>query len=260
MSENRDLTVVAGAAVALAAAALAVPVEWLSLLLLAPLAFLLPGYAIVAACFTRKPPAPPQLAALSIAISLAVLALLSLPLNYLGGLTPLSWALGLTLVTLLACGIAVAFRPPPQPRDSAPLRLPKVGRLNAAVALAGVLAAAAAIVLAFTPLSASHAEGFTALWIRPFDGPAGAGVRVGVGSEEKQPTSYRLEVHFAGSGAPIERRLELEPGQTSVLRALAAPQPTPGTPRFVSATLYLAGQPSRAYRNVYAWVPAEESG
>jgi Protein of unknown function (DUF1616) len=260
VSGNRDLTAVAGAAVLLAVAALAIPIEWLSLLLLAPLAFGLTGYAIVAACFVQRPPAWPQRAALSIAISLAVLALLSLPLNYLGGLTPVTWALGLVLVTLVACGIAVASRPLARPRPRKPLRLPEVGPLSAALALGGLLATVAAVVLAFTPLSASHAEGFTALWIRPFDSNAGVGVRVGVGSEEKEETSYRLEVHFAGSGAPIERGVELEPGETSVVRVLAAPQPTAGQPRFVSATLFLAGQPDRAYRHVYGWVRAGSSG
>ncbi|HEY2716693.1 MAG TPA: hypothetical protein VGI73_10795 [Solirubrobacterales bacterium] len=256
MSDNRDLTAVAGAAVVLAAAALAIPVEWLSLLLLAPLAFGLTGYAIVAACFVKRPPAWPQRVALSIAISLAVLALLSLPLNYLGGLSPATWALGLVLVTLVACGFAVASRPLSPPRGREPLRLPEVGPLNAALALAGLLATVAAVILAFTPLSASHAEGFTALWLRPFESNAGAGVRIGVGSEEKGQTSYRLVVHFAGSGAPIEREVELEPGQTSVVRVLAAPQPTAAAPRFVSATLYLADQPDQVYRHVYGWVAA----
>jgi hypothetical protein len=260
VSDNRDLTAVAGAAVVLAAAALAIPIEWLSLLLLAPLAFGLTGYAIVAACFTRRPPAWPQRVALSIGISLAVLALLSLPLNYLGGLTPVTWALGLVLVTLVACGVAVASRLPAPRRSGEPFRLPGVGPLNAGLAGAGLLATVAAVVLAFTPLSASHAEGFTALWLRPFDSNAGAGVRVGVGSEEKQAISYRLEVHFAGSGAPIEREVELEPGQTSVLRVLAAPQPTAGSPRFVSATLFLADQPEQVYRHVYGWVPAGSGG
>ena len=163
MRGHRDLTILAGAAVALAALALAVPVDWLSLLLLAPLAFFLSGRAIVAAAFDRRPPDWPQTLALSIGLSLALLALLALPLNYLGGLTPLSWALGLALVTLLACAVAAARRPEGW-RDPRELpRMAPTGGASAALAIGGLIAAVAAVVLAFTPLSASHAEGFTAL-------------------------------------------------------------------------------------------------
>lgn len=256
MSEHRDLTLLALGAVVLAALALAVPVDWLSLVLLAPLAFFLTGRALVAASFVQRPPDWPQTLALSVGLSLAVLALLSLPLNYLGGLTPGSWALGLVLVAVIACAVAAARRPGGW-RDPRELpRMAPIGAPSAALGIAGLLAAVAAIVLAFTPLSASHAVGFTALWMRPGNGAAGGGVRVGVGSEEKQRTSYRLQVRFAGQPTPTAQRIVLDPGETKVLRLSAEPQPAAGRPLFVESSLYLSGEPDHPYRRVYGWVPA----
>jgi len=256
VSKNRDLVSLAAAAVLLAALALAVPIEWLSLLLLAPLAFLFSGRAIVAAAFVRRRPPRPQTLVLSVALSLAVLALVSLPLNYLGGLTAASWALGLVLVTLVACGIAALTRHADEGSSIRPPRPPRVAPLSAVLGLIGLLAAAAAIVLAFTPLSASNAVGFTALWMRPVDGAAGTGVRVGVGSEEKYTTSYRLQVHLAGESKPTGRRIVLEPGETKVLRLIVSPPPSAARPAFVTADLYLTGEPDRPYRRVYGWIPA----
>lgn len=257
MSGHADLTRVAAAAVALTAAALVVPIEWLSLLLLAPTAFFLSGYAITAAAFVREPLPWPQRATISVGLSLAVMALLALPLNYLGGLRPGTWALGLALVVVVVCGIAARRRPDDWRDTAKPPTLPRVTPASAALAGAALLAVAAALVLAFVPLSSTHAVGFTELWLRPYDAAAGAGVRVGVGSEEKQATEYLLRAEFGGDREPIETELRVEPGTTTVVPLLTRP-PRRGEPVLVSVELFRADEPDRVYRRVYGWIPEPE--
>jgi uncharacterized membrane protein len=260
VSANRDLRGCAAAAVVLAALALVVPIEWLSLLLLAPLAFFLSGYSILAAAFVRRPPEAPQAFFAAVGLSLAVLAILPLPLNYLGGLTPGTWALALVLVVLLGCGVAELRRGLGWNGPAEVAWRPRASASAGLLGLGGLLAAVAALVLAFVPLSATHAEGFTELWLRPVQTAGGAAVRVGVGSEEKQATDYLLRVQFRGGGEPIVRPLTLEPGETTVLPVFASPQPVPARPGFVTATLFRRDQPARAYRRVYAWIRASDPG
>ncbi|MGE5407804.1 MAG: hypothetical protein ACM3NV_04260 [Syntrophothermus sp.] len=254
MSGRPDLRLVAAAAALSAALALLVPVEAVSLLALAPLAFFLTGYAILAASMAAPPPWP-QTLSLSVGLSLATLALGALPLNYLGGIAAGSWAVLLLTVVLVACAIAARRRAPggaeARPRPS----LPRPAALQIGLGAVGVAAVVAAVVLAFVPLPATHAVGFTELWLRP--DAANAGERwaeVGVRSQEKRATSYRLVVRVGESGRPRPRSLRLEPGE-----AVAVPIPVPpGLARDravpVSATLFLAADPARPYRHVYGWV------
>ena len=111
MIRHRDLRTVALAAIFFTVPALVIPLAWLSFLLLAPLAFFLSGYAILLASFVEGPQPWPRAFWFSLALSLAVLALLPLPLNFLGGLTPATWAIALVLVVLVACGVAAGRRP-----------------------------------------------------------------------------------------------------------------------------------------------------
>ena len=204
----------------------------------------------------RLPPPPTRLATISVALSLAVLALLPLPLNYLGGLTPATWALALVLVVLVGCGIAAYRRRGTEPAALALPRPPALSPLSLACGLGALVAVVAALVLAFVPLSNNDAVGFTELSIHPVAAPGGAAVRVGVGSEEQKATVYRLQVRFGGGGAPVVRRIQLAPGESSVLQVLASPQPRAGRPTRVAAALYRAGEPKRPYRLVYGWIPA----
>jgi hypothetical protein len=254
VNRHADLNRTVVAAVLLTVLALLVPIEWLSLLLLAPPAFFLSGYAMAAAAFVRNPPPWPQRAAISLGLSLAVLVLLALLLNYLGGLRPGTWALGLVIVIVVSCGVAVTRRPEGWRDTESRPRLPPVAPASAALAGAALLAVGAALVLAFVPLAATHAVGFTELWLRPYDSGAGAGVRVGVGNEEKQETAYLLRAHF-GARASVETELSVDPGDTAILPLRATPPPRRGEPVFVSVALYLAEDPNHVYRRVYGWIP-----
>jgi len=259
VSAERDLRAVALAAIACGGLALAVPVEPLSLLLLAPLAFFLPGYALTAATLVRNRPERPQALVFSLGLSLAVLALGGLPLNYLGGLTPGGWTLLLVAVTLAGCAVAARRRGAAgveAPRAPAPWR---PGVLAATLATLGLLAAAGGVVLAFIPLSATHAVGFTELWLRPAPNAAAPTARIGVGNEEKEATSYVLTAHFGGGRPAVQREVSLEPGETTVLDLPAPPGPE-GKPVFVLVDLARAEAPDRTYRQVYGWLPAGGSG
>jgi Protein of unknown function (DUF1616) len=260
MRRHGDLEAGVAAAALCALLSLVLPFEPLRMLLAAPLCLFLPGYAITAAIFAARPIQRRQFLLLSAGLSLAVLALGAIVLNYVpGGIRSGSWALLLFLV-VLGCSRGAALRRPARARGPiswAPAR-PNGGQ---AVLLAGgALALVAAVVLAFTPLSATHATGFTEMWISPLAGDNG--VRVGVGSAEREDSSYRLVVNFGGA-REVTRRLDLEPGQHQVLalgesRATSSLVPVP-----VTATLYKEGspKPDRPFRQVTTWLgPGGGSG
>jgi hypothetical protein len=257
MRGHRDLIVAVRAALLCAVVALLLPSELLSLIFAAPLALLLPGFAIASATFVRQPLGRAQLLMMSLALSLMTLALGGLVLNYTpGGIRGLSWALLLVLIVVAGCRAAAVRRSRPGLRkvSSRPLR---VSRPQAAVAIAGLAAAAAALVLAFTTLPAKNALGYSELWMLPSN-DVPAAVEVGVVSEEKSPARFRLEVAFDNRARPIEREFSLNPGEEKVLQ-LSTPQPLPGTAVSVVASLYLQGLPGEAYRRVSAQIAAPQA-
>ena len=253
MRGHGDLEAAVGGAALCGLLALVLPFEPLRMLLAAPLALFLPGYAIAAAIFARERIGRSRFLLFSVGLSLVVLALGTLLLNYVpGGVRAWSWALLLFLVVLGCCRGAALRRPRGAP---APVlwSLPRPNRGQAALLAGGALALVAAVVLAFTPLSATNATGFTEIWIAPLAG--GGGVRVGVGSAERGDSSYRLVVNFGGS-REVTRRLELEPGQREVLAlgesaAASSPVPVP-----VTATLFKEDSPApqRPFRQVSTWL------
>src|SRR5262249_13936171 len=118
---HRDLELATRGAIICALAALILPLEALRVAFAVPLALFLPGYAIAAASFARRPLVGPPLLLLSIAFSFCVLALGALPLNYVpGGVQELSWALLLLLVILNGCRLAALRRPAPRARRARP--------------------------------------------------------------------------------------------------------------------------------------------
>lgn len=253
MRGHRDLQIAAAASLLCALVALLAPFEAVRLVFATPLALLLPGYAIVAATFARRRLPWPQFAVLSLALSLATLALGALALNYApGGIRSLSWAVLLLLVVLNGCRTAALRRSrssglPRWPR-------PRLRRAEAGLLLGGLSAAAAALVLASATVPAKNAIGYTQLWILPEAGSKATEVQVGVASEEQDPAAYYLLVRF-GDRRPIQRSLHLKPGETRVFRLGARP-PAPGTSVPVVATLLRQNRPKSVYRRVKSWLSA----
>jgi uncharacterized membrane protein len=255
---HRDLRATLIATVVLTALALAVPVGWISLLLLVPVAFFLTGYAIMLAAFVGGPQPWPRAFWISLGLSLATLALLPLPLNYLGGLTAVSWAIALALVVLVACAVAALRRPSDRSDASPAPRVPRPSPLTALLGVGSLALVAAAIVLSQTTFANGKAEGFTELWMKavPAAGASPAMVRIGVGNQEQHYTTYEVRARFAGGGE-VERTLSLYPGSDETFELEADPQPTAAEPTFVSVTLKRRPEETDVpYRRVYGWIPA----
>jgi uncharacterized membrane protein len=217
---HRDLRRITTLALLCAVLAPLLPVEWLSLLFALPLALFLPGYALTLAIFAQRPIERPQAMLLGLGLSLSVLALGALPLDYVpGGIGPVPWAALLLLITLCGC-LAAAQRRPRGASTQTPRRpsRPQVTKGAAGLVGAALICTAIAFVLTFNTTSAERADGYTALWLlppTPRDAAAG-GARVGVNSEEQERTAYLLQVRVGERPAEVVRRFSLDPGETRV--------------------------------------------
>jgi hypothetical protein len=260
MRDHGDLEAAVLGAALCAVLALALPFEPLRMLLAAPLCLFLPGYAISAAIFAARPIQRRQFLLFSVGLSLAVLALGTLVLNYLpGGIRSGSWAVLLFLV-VLGCSRGAALRRPARAPAPVSWALPRPSPIQAALVAGGGLAATVAVVLAFTPLTATNATGFTEMWIHPLAGDNG--VRIGVGSAERDDSSYRLVVNFGGT-REVTRRFGLEPGQRQVLALGESAAASSLIPVPVTATLYKedSPEPDQPFRQASTWLgPGEGPG
>ncbi len=252
---ERDLVAAVATAVLCAVVVLCIPLEGLRLAAAVPLSLFLPGYAITAAAFGGRQLEGPQLLVLSVATSLATLAVGGLLLNYLpGGLRTASWAGLLLLVVLGGCIIAAQRRPAPTstwlPRLHLQIRSVDGALLRWATLamLGGVLAAGLALAISWTPVPAKNAVGYTRLWMLPSGGAARAHLRIGVDSEEQHPVAYKLEVQLGRRHTPVSSRLVLEPGQSRVLNLRVRRRPPGSVP--VTALLFRRDHPNAAYRRV----------
>jgi hypothetical protein len=251
---RHDLFLASGAAVLCGLIAVAVPIELIRIVAALPLALFLPGYAIVAVAFGSQLPATPMWQILSLGASLSVLALSGLLLTVVpGGIETLTWAL-LLVVIVLACCRGAALRRQPSTVAAGGFSVPRIAVRDCLLLGAAAVVAVAALVLAQTPLPASHATGFTALWMVPGEA-AERTAEIGIQSSEQEGQDYVLRVRV-GDGAPQVTRFALEPGGERTLR-VAVPAPATGSAR-VSAGLYRADELSRPYRQVVAWLPRKE--
>lgn len=258
MRGHRDLSRVTVAAVVCALVASLFPWEAVRLVAALPLAVFLPGYAIVVAAFGPHRLDPQRLIMLLLACGLSALCLGGLVLDYLpGGLRTATWALLLTLIVIVFSRVAAIRRPRPAPagRARSPFNVRPVDVACCAAALAALVGA---LVLAFTPLPAGKATGYTSLWMLPGRGAAAPAVRVGVSSAEQGPRSYLLLVGSDGSKTPRSYRVALDPGGERVFRVpveLKAMGPTR-----VVASLYKGPSPGDLYRRATTWLRPGEEG
>lgn len=245
MRGHGDLRLVSALAVLCALLALAIPLAGLSLVFAAPLLLVLPGYALTAAAFARRRLEWPQQLLFAIALSLAVLILGSLLLNYLGGIHPLSWALLELLIVLVSCRIAAARRG--RGAGAGRRRGPRPGRLEAAMLAGAVATAAVALVLSASAVPADNALGYTQLWILPKAGSGGSEAVVGVRSEEQRTTDFDLRIRI-GDDRGVRRSFRLAPGEARQVRLRAPPGSEGEIP--VIATLLRHNRPLVVYRRV----------
>lgn len=180
------------------------------------LALVLPGYAAARAIRARDPLLPALVApVVALVLGGVVLNVLSIPLS------AATWAAVLVI-------IVVALDP-----RGGPVRLPRLAPRDGALLAAGLAVAAAALVLAATPLRPpAGAEGFTSLSALQ----AAGGVRIGARSSELHGERFRLVL--AGRSWDFA----LAPGQR-----WSTVVPRPG--RRVEARLFRAGD-GLPYRSV----------
>lgn len=251
MRGHKDLRLACMIAVVSALLTLILPWGPLCLLVALPLVFFLPGYAVAAAIFARGRIPLRHLLVLSVGLSLAILALGALPLNYLpGGIRAGWWALLLVGVVFAAARSAAIRRPSHRAAPRTSWR-PRLNPVQGALYAGGALAIVAAIVLAFLPLGAKNALGYTQMWIQPLEGEK-TGVEIGVDSAEQREASYRLWVKFGEGEAPQGRYFKLAPGESRVVRLLTEEQPA--AHEQISAALFKQSRPDRAYRRVSTWI------
>jgi uncharacterized membrane protein len=247
MRGHRDLRRLAWGALLCAIAALLSPWELVSLVFAAPLALVMPGYAIVSAAFARRRLDGPRFAVLSLALSLATLALGSFVLNYApGGIRGVSWAV-LLLLVVVGCARAAALRREGKPAAPRRTRV-RLNRVELAMGLAAVAAAGAALVLASTTLPAKDAVGFTELWILPVPESGRAEAQVGVRSQEQRATEFDLGVRI-GERQIVRRSFTLNPGEERVV-TVGPPLAPAGSEVPVVVTLLLDEDPFSVYRRV----------
>ena len=95
--------------------------------------------------------------------------------------------------------------------------------------------------------------------IQPLEASAGPGVRIGVGSGERDDSPYRLVVEFGDEEGEATEQLELAPGQKQVLEFEppdASPIVTTGGSIPVTATLFKedSPDPDRPFRQVSTYI------
>lgn len=256
MTSHRDLLYVSAAAVVCALVA-AVPVEGVAMVAAVPLTLVLPGYAITAAAFGDRMPPAAHTFALTIAMSLGVLVLGALTLNYVpGGIRESTWSLLLVAVVVGACAVAARRRTGPAPEIR--LRLPRwrPRRAEALMLIGSVVAVAIAFGLAWTPLPASKAVGFTQLSMLPTGDGKDPEVQIEVVSQEKEPVSYSLGVESVTGSATVFSSLELRPGDARVVN-VPLPRSNSRSPMRISALLYRDDDPEQVYRRVTALIPPD---
>jgi uncharacterized membrane protein len=246
MRGHRDLRLLVAITLVCAVGALLTPLGVARVIFAAPLALVVPGYAIVAAAFGPRLPPWPERLPLTLGVSLAFLALASLVLNYFpGGIHGLPWALLLVVVVLLCCRTAARRRGPARSKPQA-LRRPKVQPATAILAVLSLAMVAAALILAQATFHNDRASGFTQLWIAPSN-PTDTSARIGVTSEQQRTRAYRLVVEAEGQSKAMVYSFELQPGETHLVTI--GPNQI-GSRVAVDAKLYLRGHPTTVYRRV----------
>jgi uncharacterized membrane protein len=196
-------------------AALVPLATWARVILLVPLVFALPGYAVLSALLPAWPIPAAERAVYAVALSIAVCVLAGVSTQLVLGLDRAMWAAVLTLVTVAASTVALqrqrplAWRRPPLPA----VTMPAPTTVLAFVVAAGL--AAWAISLASASARESRADArFTEIWALPVKPPApgGAAVSIGVANHEDSASSYVVDVTQKGA-ALLHEPIALRDGE-----------------------------------------------
>lgn len=208
-----------------------------------PFAFILPGYAVIAALFPRQRLlfAARLLLAVALSLSLAGISGLFLQVTHLG-LDPFSWVIVLSLITVFGSATAWLRRPARAGVERTPVNL-KLGHII--MMAAACVLVVVALQIAQDGVRSQPRPGFTQLWLLPVEGQDFA-VQLGIRNEERQTLIYRLVVQVGDEIAGEWDGIALSPGETWVTSALV-----PDTDQTVEALLYRRDAPDQLYRSVH---------
>lgn len=212
--------------------------------LLLPLAFAVPGYALAAALFPPGQIPASERAVYVIALGIAAAALSGILVQLVFSLDRMAWALTLSGLTLAAGAVAAARRWEDKPTWTAD-ELNPVAVVLLAMALAmAAWAVANATNRARDELGDAH---FTELWLLPTAGSApGAPRRVSIGVSNHEGHTASYQVNLTLGGVPLRNwTVRLGEGQAWTTN-LPAPRPTDSKP--LRVTLLRDG---RVFRNAF---------
>ena len=242
-----------------------IPSEWLPLRILTlPLAFVLPGYALMSALFPGKPFGNAERIIFTLGISASIVILGGLVLNSTTfGLQPRSWGVLLGVITLGASSVAI-LRQRKQgvvtERQAGFKGLPFTFRQGVLLGIA-TLIVGGAFAVSIVGAQQQARSGFTQLWMlpAPSSSKVDSSVNLGVSNKESSPMQYHLAVDINGKVIKDWPAIVLSPNQqwkfTLVLqKSLLASSAT--TPAKIEALLYQASDPKTIYRHVVLWLSA----
>jgi uncharacterized membrane protein len=232
VAADYDLVGVAGFSLVYLLVLLLAPGSVLQALLGLPFALFLPGYALLAA--TESHQETMQLAtrlAMSCVLSLALVTLLALGLNAIAQLTLVALVLGIELIVIGSCIVAVGRRNRLTAARRIPLeeitlslrRKPGPALFLGVVLVVGLVFATQAVV---SLLAGEEAETYTtAFYLLGEEGMAGSypdevrlgqpfPATLGIINKERGPASYRVEMRIDGQSPQNLAQVSLEPGET----------------------------------------------
>lgn len=279
ISFSHELLAILGLSFLLIATIYLLPIPALRIILGGPYVLFFPGYTLVAALFPGKDDLEGiERLGLSLGLSIAVLPLMGLALNYTPfGITLLSTVISATSFMLVTCGIAYYRRGrfPPEERYAVRIEIdPEGWRASGLVdrsltVVLGLSIVAAVGTFLFVIAKPEVGERFTEFYLLGPWGEAegyptyvlvGQRIRliVGVANREHADTTYRIEKEVDGQDA--ERIAEIELAHDETWEELVTfTLQEPGEDQKVSFHLYKRDQ-EEPYRSLHLWISVLPTG
>ncbi|MBN2097992.1 MAG: DUF1616 domain-containing protein [Dehalococcoidia bacterium] len=237
-----------------------------------PFLLFFPGYTLLAALFPRKEGLTGiERVALSFGLSLAVVPLIGLVLNYLWEISVYPILVSVAVFVVAMCVLAYFRRrqliPEQRFEPSINVRLPPFGRQSrvdrAFMAVLVVAMAAAVAGLAYVATHPGSEQEFTEFYLL---GPSGlaedypseivlgasAHVIVGVTNHEGQDITYQVRISLGGTDLRTTDGIVLHNGENWEDQVVLAPTKA-GDNQKVEFLLYRDGE-SEAYQELYLWI------
>lgn len=258
MVRNLDLLFVSVIAIATALAAPTFAGQGIVSLVALPLVLVLPGYALSAALLPASRGSLEETALHSLGLSLALVVLLGLGLNFTPwGLGLLSWATALPALTVAGCLVAFIRRR----GASRPVRVASAQRVGAGLGVQSgiffglsLLVLISALAVTRLSLAAEPTPEFAQLWMQPAD-PAGQNrYDLGVRNAGPTPAVFRLEASVGDTLVYQFSEITLAPGETWE-RIVEMPSPSANMEK-LKAELYQQDS-NDLYRHVDIWTSGQ---